>query len=54
MIEILSYPFMQRALLGALITGLDVFLLVLQTRGPDHIDSVLSALHRGGFQAQRQ
>ena len=28
--------------------------LVLQTRGPDHIDSVLSALHRGGFQAQRQ
>jgi ACT domain. len=28
--------------------------LVLQTRGPDHIDSVLNALQQGGFQAQRQ
>jgi threonine dehydratase len=28
--------------------------LVLQTRGPDHIASVLDALHGGGFQAQRQ
>jgi threonine dehydratase len=28
--------------------------LVLQTRGPDHIASVLDALHSGGFQAQRE
>ncbi|AMO23303.1 threonine ammonia-lyase [Ramlibacter solisilvae] len=28
--------------------------LVLQTRGRDHIQSVLEALHRGGFQAREQ
>jgi threonine dehydratase len=28
--------------------------LVIQTRGPDHIKSVLDALHGGGFQAEEQ
>jgi threonine dehydratase len=28
--------------------------LVIQTRGPDHIKSVLDALHAGGFQAEEQ
>jgi threonine dehydratase len=28
--------------------------LVLQARGRDHIQAVLQALHRGGFQAKEQ